>query len=64
MLAATNIPPASFRKVLLSVPNVFGMKCSQVPVKSMIPRLKFQGRIAFIPVISQKSIKAGYSSSP
>jgi hypothetical protein len=37
------------------------MSC-QDPLESMV--LKDQGRIALIPVTSQKSINAGYSSSP
>jgi len=50
---STNIPQPPFRNVLRSAPSV-----------SRIPRLNAQGRIALIPVISQKSTSAGYSSSP
>jgi len=64
MLVAANIRPAPFRNVLRSAPSVSRIVSCQVPLESIIPRLNAQGRIALIPVISQKSTSAGYSSSP
>ena len=57
MLVAANIPPARFKNVRRLLPSI-----SRISDSGCIVHL--QGRIAFMPVISQKSTRAGYRSSP